>query len=192
MKVFQVQCTRINEWNNIFSRRKHPWSHTFNYIKLINLPKHFNPLFTTATGAKNHRHESRTDEDAYLYLRTCSAYKQAYNLQRKNWNKTNALVNVPKKETHHESDDLNRINSREFTCLPLFALLVTHKEKRQSFMPVNLKMTEFAPVGVQAEVPLAPSIRKRPVREAKFNLKNYTGWNANSYIYISDLSKYFG
>ena len=34
-----------------------------------------------------------------------------------------------KKETHHESDDLNRINSREFTCLPLFALLVIHKEK---------------------------------------------------------------
>ena len=25
-----------------------------------------------ATGAKNHRHESRTDEDVYLYLRTCS------------------------------------------------------------------------------------------------------------------------
>ena len=34
-----------------------------------------------------------------------------------------------KKETHHESDDLNRINSREFTFLPLFALQVTHKEK---------------------------------------------------------------
>ena len=32
------------------------------------------------------------------------------------------------------------------------------------------------------EVPPAPSTRKRPVREAKFNLKNYTGWNANSYI----------
>ena len=30
--------------------------------------------------------------------------------------------------------------------------------------------------------PPAPSTRKRPVREAKFNLKNYTGWNANSYI----------
>ena len=45
---------------------------------------------------------------------------------------------------------LNRINSREFTCLPLFALLVTHKEKRPSRMPVNLKKTEFAPAGVQA------------------------------------------
>ena len=31
----------------------------------------------------------------------------------------------------------------------LFALLVTHKEKRQSRMPVNLKKTEFTPVGVQ-------------------------------------------
>ena len=53
-------------------------------------------------------------------------------------------------ETHHESDDLNRINSREFTCLPLFALLVTHKEKRPSRMPVNLTNTEFTPAGVQA------------------------------------------
>ena len=34
----------------------------------------------------------------------------------------------------------------------------------------------------RSEVPPAPSTRKRPVREAKFNLKNYTGWNANSYI----------
>ena len=59
-------------------------------------------------------------------------------------------MNVPKKETHQESDDLNRINSREFTCLPLFALLMIHKEKRQSRMPVNLKKTEFAPAGVQA------------------------------------------
>ena len=45
---------------------------------------------------------------------------------------------------------LNRINSREFTCLPLFALLVTLKEKRPSRMPVGLKKTEFAPTGVQA------------------------------------------
>ena len=30
-------------------------------------------ILTAATGAKNHRHESRTDEDVYLYLRTCSA-----------------------------------------------------------------------------------------------------------------------
>ena len=32
----------------------------------------------------------------------------------------------------------------------LFALRVTHKEKRQSRMPVDLKKTEFAPAGVQA------------------------------------------
>ena len=53
------------------------------------------------------------------------------------------------KETHHESDDLNQINSREFTCLPLFALLVTHKEKSPFRLPVNLKKIEFAPAGVQ-------------------------------------------
>ena len=62
----------------------------------------------------------------------------------------------------------------------IFALLVTHKEKRQSRMLVHLKKTEFTPAGVQARSPPARSIRKRPVREAKFNLKNYTGWNANS------------
>ena len=33
-----------------------------------------------------------------------------------------------------------------------FILLVTHKEKRQSRMPVNLKKTEFAPAGVQARI----------------------------------------
>ena len=97
----------------------------------------------------------------YLYLRTDSAYKQVhilqlyilqlYILQRENGNKTNALVNVPKKETHNESDDLNRINSsREFKYLPLFALLVTTKKKRQSRMLVNLNKTEFTPACVQA------------------------------------------
>ena len=55
-----------------------------------------------------------------------------------------------KKKTHHESDDLNRINSRKFTCLPLFALLRTQKEKRQSHVPVNLKNSDFAPAGVDA------------------------------------------
>ena len=30
-------------------------------------------IVTAATGAKNHRYESRIDEDVYLYLRTCSA-----------------------------------------------------------------------------------------------------------------------
>ena len=34
------------------------------------------------------------------------------------------------------------------------------------------------------EVPPAPSTRKWPAREAKFNLKYYTGWNAKSYINI--------
>ena len=45
-------------------------------------------------------------------------------------------------------------------------------------MPVNLKKPEFAP-----EVPPALSTRKWLVQEAKFNLKYYTGWNTNSYIY---------
>ena len=89
-----------------------------------------------------------------------------------------------KKETYHESDDLNRINSRKFTCLPLFALLVTHKEKnvslayRSIWKRPNSRQPVFRP-----EVPPAPSTWKRPVREAKFNLKYYTGWNARFYIY---------
>ena len=58
----------------------------------------------------------------------------------------------------------------------LFALLVTHKEKRQSRMPVNLKKTEFAPAGVQAK---SSSCTFHP---KVFNLKNYTSCKANSYI----------
>ena len=46
---------------------------------------------------------------------------------------------------------VQRKNKRTFSNVKtLFALLVTHKEKRQSRIPVNLKMTEFAPAGVQA------------------------------------------
>ena len=41
----------------------------------------------------------------------------------------------------------------------------------------NLRQPVFRP-----EVPHAPFTQKRTVREAKFNLKIYTGWNANSYI----------
>ena len=51
-----------------------------------------------------------------LYIFICTRVqrkKQAYtfsNYTFSNWNKPNPLINVPKKETHHESDDLNRIN----------------------------------------------------------------------------------
>ena len=38
-------------------------------------------------------------------------------------------------------------------------------------------------IRARLEVPPAQSTRKRLVREAKFNLKYYTGWNAKSYIY---------
>ena len=90
---------------------------------------------------------------AHVFSVKCLHNLQLYILQRGNWNKTNALVNIQKKkkkETHHESDDLNRINSsREFTCLPLFASLITHKEKRQFRTLVDLKKTEFTPAGVQ-------------------------------------------
>ena len=90
-----------------------------------------------------------------------------------------------KKETHHESEDLNRISSREFTCLPLFALLVTHKEKNVSLACWSIwKRSNSRQPVFRPEVTLAPSTRKQPVREAKFNLKNYTGWNASSYIYM--------
>ena len=33
-------------------------------------------ILTAATGAKNQRHESRTDDVVDLYLRTCSPYKK--------------------------------------------------------------------------------------------------------------------
>ena len=48
-------------------------------------------------------------------------------------------------------------------------------------MLVNLKKTEFAPAGVKAG---SSSRTFHPESTgAKFNLKNYTGWNANSCIY---------
>ena len=53
------------------------------------------------------------------------------------------------KRKQHESDDLNRITLKEFTCLPLFDVLVTNKEKRPSHILVNLKKTKFAPAGFQ-------------------------------------------
>ena len=55
---------------------------------------------------------------------------------------------------------------------------MTHKENRLIWKRPNSRLLVFRP-----EVPLAPSTRKRPVREAKFNLKNYTCWNAISYIH---------
>ena len=48
------------------------------------------------------------------------------------------------------SSNYTFFNYTFFNGKTLFALLVTHKEKRQSRMPVNLKRTEFAPPGVQA------------------------------------------
>ena len=86
----------------------------------------------------------------YIFICARVQHKKKAHILRENWNKTNALINVPRKETHHESDDWNRIGSREFTCLPLFALLVTHKEKHQSRMPVNLEKTKLAPADGQA------------------------------------------
>ena len=46
---------------------------------------------------------------------------------------------------------VQRKNKHTFSSVKtIFALLVTHKEKCQSRMPVNLKKIEFAPAGVQA------------------------------------------
>ena len=67
----------------------------------------------------------------------------------------------------------------------LFALLVTHKEKRQSRIPVNLKTPNSHQPMFRPEVPPAPSTWKRPVREAKFNLKYYTSWNKVLHLYGS-------
>ena len=104
---------------------------------------------TAATGAKNQTRVSNWWRCISLFAHVFSV-KQSYIPEHENWNKTNALINVPKKETHPESDDFKSNQWRESTCLPLFALLVTHKEKRQSCMPVNLKKTEFTPASVQA------------------------------------------
>ena len=52
-------------------------------------------------------------------------------------------------------------------------------------MPVNLKKTEFAPADVQAE---SSSRTFHPEATGAWgkvqSKKNYTGWNANSYIHI--------
>ena len=56
----------------------------------------------------------------YIFAHVFSI-KQAYIPQLENWNKTNALINVPKRETHYESNDLNQINQenpRAYLFLP--------------------------------------------------------------------------
>ena len=118
----------------------------------------FKGTLTAATGAKNQRHESHTDEDVYLY---CACVQRKNKLTFSNYTFSNLKI--------------------------LFALLVTHKEKRQSRMPVILKKPNSHQPVFRPEVPPTPSTQKRPVQEAKFNLKNSTGWNANSYIY-----RYYG
>ena len=57
-----------------------------------------------------------------------------------------------KTSTHSSTIQSSTYNLQHtiFNVKTLFALLVTHKEKRQSRMPVGLKKTEFAPAGVQA------------------------------------------
>ena len=56
------------------------------------------------------------------------------------------------------------------------------QEKRQSRMPVNLKKAEFAPAGVQAGSPSHTFHPEATGAGGKFQSKNYTGRNANSYI----------
>ena len=56
-----------------------------------------------------------------MYIFIWAHVQWAYIPQCENWNKTNALMNVPKKETHHESDNLNQINQenpRAYLFLP--------------------------------------------------------------------------
>ena len=73
--------------------------------------------------------------------------------------------------------------SKESMYLPLFALLVTHKEKHQSRMLVNLKKTEFAPAHVLARSSSHTFHPEPTVAGGEVQSKNYTGWNANSYIH---------
>ena len=49
-------------------------------------------------------------------------------------------------------------------------------------MPVYLKKTEFAPAGVQAGSPSRTFHPEVTGAGGKIQSKNYTGWNANSYI----------
>ena len=50
-------------------------------------------------------------------------------------------------------------------------------------MPVNCKKPEFAPVGVQAGSSYCTFYPEATGAGGKVQSKNYTGWNANSYIY---------
>ena len=56
------------------------------------------------------------------------------------------------------------------------------KKKHQSRMLVDLKKTKFARAGVQARSSSRSFHPEATGAGGKFNLKNYTGWNANSYI----------
>ena len=69
-----------------------------------------------------------------------------------------------------------------FNVKTLFALLVTHEEKCPSRMPVDLKKPEFAPAGVQAGSSSRTFHPEVTGAGGKVQSKNYTGWNANSYI----------
>ena len=53
-----------------------------------------------------------------------STYKHSptYNLQCENWNKINALINVSKEETHHESDDFKSNQFKRIHVLTSFCL----------------------------------------------------------------------
>ena len=101
-------------------------------------------MFTAATGAKNQRHESRSDEDEYLY---CARVQHKNKLTSSNYT-----------FSYYTLSNYTLSNVKT-----LFALRVTHKEKRQSRMPVNWKKRPNSRQPVfRLEVPLAPSTRKRP------------------------------
>ena len=94
-------------------------------------------------------------------IRKCS---KKGNTPRNWWSKSNQLI----KRIHVLTSFCLASDPQRKTSVSHASLL----EKRP-----NSRQPVFRP-----EVPPAPSTRKWPAREAKFNLKNYTGWNANSYI----------
>ena len=143
-----------------------PASFVWGWSRLKPYPCFRRKLLETVCNSSNRGQKSKTRVKNWWRCISLLAHvfsaKQAYIPQRENWNKTNVLINVPKKETRHESELSVMIWIewiKSIHVLTSFCLVC------QSRMP-NSRQSVFRP-----EVPLAPSTRKRPVEEAKFTQK---------------------
>ena len=97
--------------------------------------------------------------------------------QNKCTRKCSKRGNTPRK-WWFKSNQFKRIHVLTSFCLASDP----RQEKRQSRMPVVLKKAEFAPAGVQAGSPTRTLHPEVTGAGGKFQSKNYTGRNANSYI----------